>query len=395
MTSPEIVELHELSKDEMSGDPMPERRDSSLSTLSFSKDGIDTLGWATTDRRSFLSSHRGSSNVSLSEDGVDTMGWGARDQEDSESCLGFIPCPLSPGGEEEPQNAPPPGPGPLRFAPRPYQQSVRAQIEDLFAHERCCFDSIKDRWENSRGIVDGRNTSLRRRQRRSSVEHSKGFTNAQYLHFARSANFDEEEALRLMRSTNRRYLRLTCEALEAQLRTKTIFIPPGLQSREGYEVFYMRPSRYFPKQMKTSDVIDNLAYIMQVMLERERSSKEGIAFLANMADWEMANFSTGYCLQFMKTLQAEHFPVEVRIFLIVDPPNWFDKIWNIMKKMLTTDFQKRVRMIPSSELAGYLGDGYEEFLPDEMEEGSNPTDGIISDFIEYRKYIERCDAIVM
>ena len=158
-------------------------------------------------------------------------------------------------------------------------------------------------------------------------------------------------------------LGLTCAEMELQLRSKTIFIIPGLQSREGFDVFYMRPSRYFPRQTKTSTVIDSLAYIMKAMLEREESSTEGIIFMANMAGWEMSNFSMNYCLQFMKCLQAEHFPVEVRKFLIIDPPSWFDKIWSIMKKMLTPSFQKRVHIIPNSQLGVYLGDRYRTYLP--------------------------------
>ena len=181
-------------------------------------------------------------------------------------------------------------------------------------------------------------------------------------------------------------LGLTCAEMESQLRSKTIFIIPGLQSREGFGVFNMRPSRYFPRQTKTSTVIDN--YIMKALLERERSSTDGIVFMANMAGWEMSNFSMNYCLQFMKCLQAEHFPVEVRKFLIIDPPSWFDKIWSIMKKMLTPSFQKRVHIIPNSQLDVYLGDGYRTYLPDDMADGQNSTEEMITDFIEYRKHVE-------
>jgi len=127
---------------------------------------------------------------------------------------------------------------------------------------------------------------------------------------------------------------------------------------------------------------------MKAMLERERSSTDGIAFMANMAGWEMTNFSMSYCLQFMKCLQAEHFPVEVRCFLIIDPPTWFDKIWKIMKTMLTPSFQKRVHIIPNSQLDIYLRNGYRAYLPDDIIGGKNSTEEMIKDFIEYRKYVE-------
>jgi len=295
----------------------------------------------------------------------------------------------------------PPRPTDRAIARYTATRPVKARVDELFAHERSCFDAIKMQWQAHEAQLEEQRSASYSGSRRSKkstgvwsnilggdgsrIAH---LTDEQYLHFARSASYDEGAALTLLRKSNRRMLGLTCAEMEPQLRTKTIFIIPGLQSREGFDVFYMRPSRYFPKQTKTSTVIDNLAYVMKVMLERERSSTDGIAFMANMAGWEMTNFSMNYCLQFMKCLQAEHFPVEVRKFLIIDPPSWFGQIWKIMKTMLTPSFQKRVRIIPNSQLGVYLSDGYRMYLPDDMVGGQNATEEMIHDFIEYRKHVE-------
>eukprot|EP00957_Ditylum_brightwellii_P192493 14656319-Ditylum_brightwellii.AAC.1 len=64
------------------------------------------------------------------------------------------------------------------------------------------------------------------------------------------------------------------------------------------------------------------------MVEEEKSCTEGIGFLANMADWHFSNFSG-------------RVPVRVRLFLIVNPPSWFGKIWKIMRPMLSDDFAKK------------------------------------------------------
>ena len=301
------------------------------------------------------------------------------------------------------QKRPPRPPRPMERATSRFMPArpVQARVDELFAHERSCFDAIKMQWqaheaqlkEQQSASYSGRRKGKNRTGVWSNSLGGSGgriahLTDEQYLHFARTANYDEGAALTLLRESKRRMLGLTCAEMEQQLNSKTIFIIPGLQSREGFHVFYMRPSRYFPRQTKTSTVIDNLAYIMKAMLERERSSTDGIVFMANMAGWEMSNFSMNYCLQFMKCLQAEHFPVEVRKFLIIDPPSWFDKIWSIMKKMLTPSFQKRVHIIPNSQLDVYLGDGYRTYLPDDMADGQNSTEEMITDFIEYRKHVE-------
>ena len=81
-------------------------------------------------------------------------------------------------------------------------------------------------------------------------------------------------------------------------------------------------------------------------------------------------------------------PVRVRMFLIVNPPSWFGKIWAIMKGMLAADFRKKVHMIPDSEVSKFLAPGFETYLPDEMTKGLADTDAMVKDFITYRKALE-------
>mgnify|MGYP003565649968 CR=1 FL=1 len=127
---------------------------------------------------------------------------------------------------------------------------------------------------------------------------------------------------------------------------------------------------------------------METMVEKEKACSEGIGFLANMDDWHFSNFSVDYCYQFMMMLQGR-VPVRVRMFLIVNPPGWFDKIWSIMKGMLAKDFRKKVHMIPESELGQFLEAGFEEFLPDDMSTGKASTEQMVQDYITYRKHVEK------
>ena len=392
---------------------------SAASVVSMSEGDLDTLGWARR-RGSLFSKRRLSSKIgipskddsmrladlTLSESGeqkqrssssADTLALSERSllgANDDYGAADQLEC-----GQQRPPR--PPSPTERATSRFMHPRPVQARVDELFAHERNCFDAIKMQWhaheaqlkEKQSASYSGRRKGKNRTGVWSnSLAGSDGriahLTDEQYLHFARTANYDEGAALTLLRESKRRMLGLTCAEMELQLRSKTIFIIPGLQSREGFDVFYMRPSRYFPRQTKTSTVIDSLAYIMKAMLECEESSTDGIILMANMAGWEMSNFSMNYCLQFMKCLQAEHFPVEVRKFLIIDPPSWFDKIWSIMKKMLTPSFQKRVHIIPNSQLGVYLGDRYRTYLPDDMAGGLNSTEEMIMDFIEYRKHVE-------
>ena len=229
--------------------------------------------------------------------------------------------------------------------------------------------------------------------------------------------FNERGAWEAMNNFDHRYLSLTVEALDTQLRSKTLFPVPGLKglkscshhrhsiSKKGghhtccqeLPMFYMRPSRYFPNSTPIEDVIDNLAYVMQTMTcSDEGAQSNGIGFLANMDGWTFQNFSVEYCSAFMSMLQGHVIPVHVELFLIVDPPTWFPAIWKIMKPMLSGQFRRKVKMIPSSELGNYLCEGYEKFLPDEIhhQEGQAKTTDIVRDFITYRQHVEELDDIL-
>jgi hypothetical protein len=149
----------------------------------------------------------------------------------------------------------------------------------------------------------------------------------------------------------------------------------------------MRPLRYFPKQTSPGAIIDNLAYCMTIMVEKEKACMEGIGFLAYMNDWQMQNFSIDYCVTLTKMLQGR-VPVRVRLFLIANPPAWFGKIWAIMKPMLTKDFREKVHMISDAELGNYLAPDFEKYNPDDMAEGTVPSGEMVSDFVKYRQYVE-------
>jgi hypothetical protein len=208
-------------------------------------------------------------------------------------------------------------------------------------------------------------------------------------------SFAGEQAFHNMTKTlkNDRYLKLRVFALQAQLESKTLFPVPGLKTSEGHSMFYMRPSRYFPKKTSTKTIIDNLVYVMNTMLESNvHSQKKGIGFLACMDDWAMKNFDVNYCFQFMLGLQGAMVPVKVQLFLIVNPPAWFGAIWQIMKPMLLPSFRRKVKIVKEQSIGKYLQADYLDYLPDDMESGIVPTEDLVADFVTYRRYVERADA---
>ncbi|KAL7564477.1 hypothetical protein ACA910_001571 [Epithemia clementina (nom. ined.)] len=299
------------------------------------------------------------------------------------------------------------GAGPMRFAPPAGERTIEEQIAALTPAEKQCFDTLKEKWQahvvQHAQQQDDKKTKKNKNKKTQHDEESKPgvimmYSDAMILRFARCSpgvqKFNPKTAWSVMKKFDAtRYLNLrvtTGDLLEAQLRSQTLFCVPGLQSKDGgHDVFYMRPSRYVPSETSTQTIIDNLAYCMQCLVERsEKACVEGIAFLANLTDWTMHNFSVNYCWEFMKMLQGRT-PVRVRLFLIVNPPAWFGVIWKIMKPMLAADFRKKVHMISADQLSDFLMPNFEAVLCDDMTGvGQANTKEMIDDFIAYRKAIE-------
>ena len=260
------------------------------------------------------------------------------------------------------------GDGPMRFGPVRQAGTIRDELKLLSMDKVESFAQVKAEWEFSESKNVGK------------------FTDHQILRFVQFTNYDVRKALSLMTRTNPRHFQLNAFDLQDQLLSKTLFPVPGLQTLQPYsDVFYMRPSRFFPKDTKTSDVINNLVYVMDHMTFK---NENGVAFIANMNDWTMSNFSTEYCFKFMQVLQGRQFPAKVNLFLIVNPPSWFDKVWKIMKPMLSKGFRKKVHFTNEDELWTFLKVGYEEYLPDEFIDGKASTEQMVEDFVKYRKNLE-------
>jgi len=183
------------------------------------------------------------------------------------------------------------------------------------------------------------------------------------------------------------HLQMTDELL-VQFHTATIFPLPDLKTRvDGCNVFYMRPSRYFPSD-DTNLIMDNLCYVLNDLSRTKEDCRKGVAFIANMDGWTMKNFSHDYCFQFMQALQGKIVPTRVNLFLIVNPPKLFGKIWKIMKPMLSKSFAKKVHIIKEERMSEFLMDGYQEYLPNEFACGLRDAYETCEDFIDLKRYEE-------
>ncbi len=265
------------------------------------------------------------------------------------------------------------GRGPMRFGPAHQECSVQVEIANrgLSNEQIKKFADIQAEWETAH----------------MKVAQQKVLTSGQILRIVIFCAFDKRRSMNLMYSTDPQHFKLSAVELGGQLRTRTIFPCPGLKTREGYNTFYMRPSRYFPQETPTSLVIENLVYVLDKMILKD--PEKGIAFLANMEGWTMSNFSIEYCRKFMYFLQGHAFPAKVELFLILNPPSWFGKVWAIMKSMMSPTFRRKVRIINNDDLLYYMDIDFEEYLPDEVRGGDVDTATLVRDFVVFHQALER------
>jgi len=251
-------------------------------------------------------------------------------------------------------------------------RSFEDQINSLTTAQRSCVYAIKTTWEQGEGK-------------------SKPFPNLWYIRFAKCSpglSFDFKSALKVMKKFDRRFMNLSIMAAERMLIAGCIFPCRGLRSLEGYEVIYMCMKQYSPKEDSVSAIIDNLVYVVNIMMEREDTSTDGVALVSNFNGFKMQNFSIAYFHNFILALQGRKIPIRVNMWLLVNTPVWFGSIWQIMRPMMTEDFRKKVCRINEKDLGQFMAKGYEQFLPNDMKGGVLHADRIVQNYILERRHLE-------
>jgi len=186
------------------------------------------------------------------------------------------------------------GEGPSRFPPDKPERGIQEQFDAITAEERECVEDLMDKWDE-RSPGEPLPDELVLRYARNSPGNKTFNRKAAWNTMKALSGTHREKALQL--------LSLGASKLEKQLETKTMFPLPGLKTKDKHDVLYMKPSRYCPSETPSSTIINNLAYCMNAMYEKESNNRDGIAFMANMDDWTMKHFGPKYCLKVSRSKQ--------------------------------------------------------------------------------------------
>lgn len=172
--------------------------------------------------------------------------------------------------------------------------------------------------------------------------------------------------------------------VEAMVLDGILIVHPQLVSLTGHRIMYMRPARFFPSTMRTSDVILLLHYMTQRLVEDPQSQMQGFVFMADLNNWTMKNFSRGYALTWFLTMLV--MPVKLHAFIIVDAPPWFDLVWRIIRTVMPKSFQDKWTYVKRGELDSVVK---KEHRTPDLEDGTVNID--LAAWCEDRRVAEQGD----
>ena len=104
--------------------------------------------------------------------------------------------------------------------------------------------------------------------------------------------------------------KLLIDDVEKMVLDGVLLVHPMLLTCSGMPVMFMRPARFFPSKMLTSDVIKLLAYMTQRLTEDVKSI-DGFTFVADLRDWTMQNFSQVKSFLSLNSFSSSPFGFEI------------------------------------------------------------------------------------
>mmetsp|Transcript_24922 Transcript_24922/g.61297 ORF Transcript_24922/g.61297 Transcript_24922/m.61297 type:complete len:307 (-) Transcript_24922:1722-2642(-) len=185
------------------------------------------------------------------------------------------------------------------------------------------------------------------------------------------------------------YLEMEGELMRFFIQSMVFFPLPGLKSRKtGSEVFYFRPSRYFPTSRNNHLLLDNICYVLNDMSKSIDQCRNGVVMLVNMDGYSMKNFHNDTQMKMTRITEGQVIPTRIVDILIVNPPKFFKRLWKVVKPAFSSTYKRRIHIIKNEKLGNYLVDDYQEYLPDEFM-GWRSTQEMAIDYCDKKRYEER------
>lgn len=198
----------------------------------------------------------------------------------------------------------------------------------------------------------------------------------------------------LLANYNRPYISVALDdRISAFLQDTLCFYPlPGLRSKFGNSrVLFFRSPRYVPSPDNQKVCLESLNYVVHSMCEDEEECRNGITIVSYLEGFGMKNHDPDLGDETMRIFNGTSVPIKVNEILLVDAPKVVSRVLKLTRTFMTKSLRKKIKIIKSADLGEYLMDGFEEFLPNEMEAGWKNGAEIVEDFVDQKRFNESKD----
>lgn len=206
----------------------------------------------------------------------------------------------------------------------------------------------------------------------------------------RIASFNDFDYARtkhaIITSKDSKYLNLRMEGPLAKHFGKKIIVPLyDLKAKDKSNVVYLRPSRY--QGVKNSQMmVESLCYVLNDLSSTQSQCRVGVTMIVNMKKWARDNFDQEMWVKMIRILQGDLVPTKVNTVLLVDAPEDFRTVFELLEQLMPYAFFKKVRFVKTNKLGDYLKDGFNEFLPNDFKRGWLSCDEVVEDYIDQKTY---------
>lgn len=183
-----------------------------------------------------------------------------------------------------------------------------------------------------------------------------------------------------------KYLNLKMEGDLAKHFGKRIIFPlVDLKAKDGSNIVYLRPSRYSGDKSSQS-MVESLCYVLNDLSKTQSQCRDGITLVVHMKRWARENFDQEMWVKMIRILQGDLVPTAIRQVILVDAPDEFQKVWELLEQLMPYNFFKKVRFIKQNKLDMFLKDGYKEYLPNDFKGGWLSAEEVTEDYIDQKRY---------
>ena len=121
----------------------------------------------------------------------------------------------------------------------------------------------------------------------------------------------------------------------------------------------------------------------------EEEGWNGVTILSYLKGYGLKNHQHDPENRLVHMIDGNIIPIRIAQILSVDANKIYSKIMKMSKPLMTKSFAEKFQVIKTKDLGEYLMEGYEQFLPDEIEGGWRSAEEIVEDFCDERRYKEQ------